>query len=87
MPSCFLHELKVVYAGKTPSDEERQHIIQPTIGAISSFDHAIARACRKAAKLANLEYGRTNAFTCHSLRHTFVTDMMEATGKPRARAM
>ena len=28
----------------------------------------------------NLNYGRTNGFTCHSLRHTSITDMMEATG-------
>lgn len=46
----------------------------------ATFDNAIARACRKAGKLANLNYGRTNGFTCHSLRHTFVTDMMEASG-------
>ena len=47
---------------------------------VQTFDNAIARACRKAAKLAKLNYGRTNGFTCHSFRHTFVTDMMEATG-------
>src|SRR3982751_2017578 len=44
----------------------------------ATFDNAIARACRKAARLANLNYGRSNGFTCHSLRHTFITDMMEA---------
>ena len=52
-----------------------------------TFDNAIARACRKAAKLANLNYGRTNGFTCHSLRHTFVTDMMEASGNNVALVM
>jgi integrase len=36
----------------------------------ATFDHAIARACRNAAKLANLNYGRANGFTCHNLRHT-----------------
>jgi len=46
----------------------------------ATFDNAIARACRKAAKVSNLNYGRTNGFTCHSLRHTFITDMMEASG-------
>ena len=45
-----------------------------------TFDNAIARACRKAAKLAKINYGQANRFTCHSFRHTFVTDMMEATG-------
>ena len=52
-----------------------------------TFDHAVARACRNAAKLANLDYGRTNGFTCHSLRHTFVTRMMEATGNDVALVM
>lgn len=52
-----------------------------------TFDHAIARACRNAAKLAKLNYGRTNGFTCHSLRHTFVTDMMEASGNNVALVM
>ena len=42
----------------------------------ATFDNSIARACRKAAQLAKLS--RTNGFSCHSLRHTFITDMMEA---------
>jgi integrase len=46
---------------------------------IETFDNAIARACRKAGDAANLNYGRRNGFTLHSLRHTFITDMMEAT--------
>ena len=53
----------------------------------ATFDNAIARACRKAGKVANLNYGRTNGFTCHSLRHTFVTDMMEASGNNVALVM
>ena len=53
----------------------------------ATFDNAIARACRKAARLANLNYGRTNGFTCHSLRHTFITDMMEASGNNVALVM
>jgi integrase len=53
----------------------------------ATFDNAIARACRKAAKVANLNYGRTNGFTCHSLRHTFITDMMEASGNNVALVM
>ena len=52
-----------------------------------TFDNAIARACRKAAKLAKLSYGQANGFTLHSLRHTFVTRMMEATGNDVALVM
>src|SRR5713101_5549990 len=54
---------------------------------VMTFDNAIARACRKAAKLARLNYGQANGFTCHSLRHTFVTDLMEATGNDVALVM
>lgn len=36
---------------------------------------------------AKLNYGQANGFTCHSLRHTFVTDMMEATGNDVALVM
>jgi integrase len=53
----------------------------------ATFDNATARACRKAGKVAGLNYGRTNGFTCHSLRHTFVTDMMEASGNNVALVM
>lgn len=52
-----------------------------------TFDNAIARACRKAAKLAKLNYGQANGFTCHSFRHTFVTRLMEATGNDVALVM
>ncbi|MFN2579232.1 MAG: tyrosine-type recombinase/integrase [Pyrinomonadaceae bacterium] len=54
---------------------------------VMTFDNAIARACRNAAKLAKLNYGQAKGFTCHSLRHTFVTDMMEATGNDVALVM
>jgi len=54
---------------------------------IATFDNAIARACRKAAKLANLNYGQANGFTCHSLRHTFITDLMEKTGNDAGTVM
>ena len=54
---------------------------------VATFDNAIARACRKAAKLAKLSYGQANGFTCHSFRHTFVTDMMEATNNDVALVM
>jgi integrase len=37
-----------------------------------------SKACRKAAQLAKLSYGRTNGVGCHSLHHTFITDVMEA---------
>ena len=53
----------------------------------ATFDNAIARACRKAGKAAGLNYGRTKGFTCHSLRHTFITDMMEASGNNVALVM
>ncbi|MEK6282509.1 MAG: tyrosine-type recombinase/integrase [Acidobacteriota bacterium] len=53
----------------------------------ATFDNAIARACRKAGKVAGLNYGRTNGFTCHSLRHTFISDMMEASGNNVALVM
>ena len=54
---------------------------------VKTFDNAIARACRKAAKLAKINYGRKHGFTCHSFRHTFVTDLMEATGNDVALVM
>jgi integrase len=43
---------------------------------VSTFDNAVARACRKAAELAKLNYGQKNGFTCHSFRHTFITDLL-----------
>ncbi len=52
-----------------------------------TFDNAIGRACLKAAKAVKLDYGREDGFTCHSLRHTFVTRMMEATGNDVALVM
>jgi len=54
---------------------------------VKTFDNAIARTCRKAAKPAKIDYGQANGFTCHSFRHTFVTDMMEATGNDVALVM
>ena len=54
---------------------------------IVTFDNAIARACLKAAKLAKLNYGQANGFTCHSLRHTFITDLMEKTGNDAGTVM
>lgn len=54
---------------------------------IATFDNAVARACRKAAKLAKLNYGQANGFTCHSLRHTFITDLMEKTGNDAGTVM
>ena len=53
----------------------------------ATFDNAIARACRNAAKAVKLNYGREEGFTCHSLRHTFITNMMEATKKDVALVM
>ncbi|HEY6803704.1 MAG TPA: tyrosine-type recombinase/integrase [Pyrinomonadaceae bacterium] len=52
-----------------------------------TFDHAIARACRKAGSLAKLSYGQANGFTAHSLRHTFITDLMEKTGNDAGTVM
>jgi len=53
----------------------------------ATFDNAIARACRKAAKLAKLKYGQADGFTAHSLRHTFITDLMEKTGNDAGTVM
>ncbi len=46
-----------------------------------SFDTIISHACLQAGEAAKLDYGRANGFTCHSLRHTFITDMMKATDR------
>ncbi|MCU1267203.1 MAG: integrase family protein [Acidobacteria bacterium] len=54
---------------------------------VATFDNAIARACRKAARLAKLNYGQANGFTCHSLRHTFITDLMEKTNNDAGTVM
>jgi integrase len=54
---------------------------------VMTFDNAIARACRKAAKLADIKYGQANGFTCHSFRHTFATDLMEKTGNDAGTVM
>ena len=53
----------------------------------ATFDNAIARACRQAGKLAKLKYGQANGFTTHSLRHTFITDLMEKTGNDAGTVM
>lgn len=53
----------------------------------TTFDNAISRACLKVGRAANLDYGRENGFTLHSLRHTFITDMMEATNNDIALVM
>jgi integrase len=53
----------------------------------ATFDNAIARAFRKAAKLAKLNYGQANGFTAHSLRHTFCTHLMEVTGNDAGTVM
>ena len=47
---------------------------------VTTFDNAVGRACIKAAKTAKLNYGQANGFTSHSLRHTFITDLMIQTG-------
>jgi integrase len=52
-----------------------------------TFDNPIARACQKAGKLAKLNYGQANEFTAHSLRHTFITDLMEKTGNDAGTVM
>jgi integrase len=54
---------------------------------VTTFDNAVARACRKAGKLAKLAYGQANGFTAHSLRHTFITDLMEKTGNDAGTVM
>lgn len=47
---------------------------------MATFDNTIARACLRAARLAKLNYGQVNGWTCHSLRHTFITHLMKVTG-------
>lgn len=47
---------------------------------MATFDNTIARACLRAARLAQLNYGQANGWTCHSLRHTFITHLMKVTG-------
>lgn len=46
---------------------------------VATFDNNIARVCREAAKQAKLNYGQKNGFTLHSLRHTFITDLLRQT--------
>ncbi len=45
-----------------------------------TFDNTIARACLRAARLAKLNYGQANGWTCHSLRNTFITHHMKVIG-------
>jgi integrase len=52
-----------------------------------SFDKMIDDAVLKAATKADLDYGQEHGFTIHSLRHTFITDMMDATNKDVALVM
>ncbi len=52
-----------------------------------SFDTIISHACLQAGEAAKLDYGRASGFTCHSLRHTFITDMMKATDRDIALVM
>ena len=53
----------------------------------ATFDNAIARAFRKAARIAKLNYGQANGFTAHSMRHTFCTHLMEVTGNDAGTVM
>jgi integrase len=53
----------------------------------NAFDRNISLACRQAAEAAKLTYGQADGFTLHSLRHTFITDMMQATDKDVALVM
>jgi integrase len=46
-----------------------------------SFDKQIGETVLEAASKAGLECGQAHGFTLHSLRHTFITDMMDATNK------
>jgi integrase len=65
---------------------------------VETFDNAIARAYRKAAVVANkllkeqkdgrrINYGLAGGFTAHSLRHTFITHLMEITGNDAGTVM
>ncbi len=46
--------------------------------ATNEFDRQVSRACRQAAKQAQISYGRFNGdgFTLHSLRHTYITHLL-----------
>ncbi|HBB97318.1 MAG TPA: hypothetical protein DC054_18220 [Blastocatellia bacterium] len=46
-----------------------------------AFDKQIGETVLEAGTKAGLLYGQEHGFTIHSLRHTFITDMMEATNK------
>jgi integrase len=48
---------------------------------VASFDKRIGKVVRRAASRAGLAYGLANGFTLHSLRHTFITDLMEKTNR------
>jgi len=65
--------LKVRKRDGLASDE---HIF--TRAVTNEFDRQIARACRQAAKQAEIAYGRFDGdgFTLHSLRHTYITHLL-----------
>ncbi len=52
-----------------------------------SFDKMTDDAVLTAATRADLDYGQEHGFTIHSLRHTFITDMMDAMNKDVALVM
>lgn len=47
--------------------------------ASANSDYYIMQTCAKAASAARLCYGRAHGFTLHSLRHTFITELMRQT--------
>ena len=52
-----------------------------------TYDNAIARVCRKAGKVAKLNYGQAHGFTCHGFRHTAITHWMEVTANDAGTVM
>lgn len=45
----------------------------------ANSDYYVMQTSANAARAAKLDYGRASGFTLHSLRHTFITDLMRQT--------
>ena len=79
--------LRCVIRGRIKDGLTADDYLFPKTFKIKTYDHDIQRACREAAKQAKLAYGQKNGFTLHSLRHTFITDLMEKTGNDAGTVM
>jgi integrase len=54
---------------------------------VMTYDKRIAHTCHGAGRAAKLDYGIENGFSLHSLRHTFITSMMQATNNDAGTVM